>query len=58
MKKYFAYGSNLFFKQMGERCPEHRKIGKGVSRGILGSWRRLCSSDLSGGRVLPNMPCY
>lgn len=33
MKKYFAYGSNLSFEQMGERCPEHKKIGKGMLEG-------------------------
>lgn len=33
MKKYFAYGSNLSFKQMGERCPKHKKVGKGVLEG-------------------------
>ena len=33
MKHYFAYGSNLSFEQMRERCPEHRKIGKGTLEG-------------------------
>lgn len=30
MKLYFAYGSNLWRKQMEERCPEHRVIGHGI----------------------------
>lgn len=34
MKKYyFAYGSNLWLKQMNERCPENEKIGLAVLRG-------------------------
>jgi hypothetical protein len=28
MKNYFTFGSNLSFTQMGERCPEHRKVGR------------------------------
>ena len=27
---HFAYGSNLWFEQMNQRCPEHKKVGKGV----------------------------
>ena len=30
VKRYFAYGSNLWRKQMEDRCPDHRIIGKGV----------------------------
>jgi hypothetical protein len=30
---YFAYGSNLWLKQMRERCPEHRLIGSGCLHG-------------------------
>jgi gamma-glutamylcyclotransferase (GGCT)/AIG2-like uncharacterized protein YtfP len=33
VKRYFAYGSNLWRKQMEDRCPDHRVIGKGVLRG-------------------------
>ncbi len=33
MKLYFAYGSNLWRKQMEDRCPEHRVIGKGILKG-------------------------
>ena len=29
---HFAYGSNLWFKQMETRCPEHKKIGRGILR--------------------------
>ena len=29
MTKHFAYGSNLWFKQMDTRCPENKRIGKG-----------------------------
>ncbi|MDP2345558.1 MAG: gamma-glutamylcyclotransferase family protein [Deltaproteobacteria bacterium] len=29
MTTYFAYGSNLSFTQMQDRCPEHRVIGLG-----------------------------
>lgn len=28
MKRYFAYGSNMDSKQMNQRCPENRLIGK------------------------------
>ena len=55
MKKYFAYGSNLSFKQMGERCTKHRKIGKGVLEGYAnviksgeGTYR-----DVPGGHLGP-----
>jgi gamma-glutamylcyclotransferase (GGCT)/AIG2-like uncharacterized protein YtfP len=30
---YFAYGSNLWLKQMEERCPGHRDRGHGVLKG-------------------------
>jgi gamma-glutamylcyclotransferase len=30
MKYYFAYGSNLWLKQMEARCPDHRVIGSGI----------------------------
>jgi gamma-glutamylcyclotransferase (GGCT)/AIG2-like uncharacterized protein YtfP len=30
---YFAYGSNLWRKQMRDRCPGHEEIGYGVLRG-------------------------
>lgn len=30
MKPYFAYGSDLWLKQMEARCPEHRIIGAGI----------------------------
>jgi gamma-glutamylcyclotransferase len=33
MRPYFAYGSNLWRKQMGVRCPEHRILGAGVLTG-------------------------
>ncbi|MGZ3567721.1 MAG: gamma-glutamylcyclotransferase family protein [Thermodesulfobacteriota bacterium] len=33
MKLYFAYGSNLWRKQMKDRCPEHRLIGNGILKG-------------------------
>ncbi|HHT9106877.1 MAG TPA: gamma-glutamylcyclotransferase family protein [Candidatus Wujingus californicus] len=33
MKLYFAYGSNLWLKQMKERCPDYRVIGKGILKG-------------------------
>ncbi len=33
MKLYFAYGSNLWQKQMKDRCPDHRVIGKGILKG-------------------------
>lgn len=33
MKPYFAYGSNLWRKQMEVRCPDHRVIGTGVLTG-------------------------
>lgn len=33
MNPYFAYGSNLWRRQMKERCPEHRLIGVGVLKG-------------------------
>lgn len=29
-RSYFAYGSNLWRKQMEDRCPEHRLVGNGV----------------------------
>lgn len=32
-KFYFAYGSNLWRKQMQDRCPEHRLIGNGILKG-------------------------
>ncbi len=33
MKLYFAYGSNLWLKQIKERCPDHRIIGIGILKG-------------------------
>lgn len=33
MKYYFAYGSNLWLKQMKDRCSGHRVIGKGILKG-------------------------
>ena len=33
MKPYFAYGSNLWRKQMELRCPEHRVLGTGILTG-------------------------
>ena len=33
MKFYFAYGSNMWIKQMQTRCPNHRLVGGGVLRG-------------------------
>jgi gamma-glutamylcyclotransferase len=33
MKFHFAYGSNLWRKQMKDRCPNHRVIGNGVLEG-------------------------
>jgi gamma-glutamylcyclotransferase (GGCT)/AIG2-like uncharacterized protein YtfP len=33
MKPYFAYGSNLWLKQMEARCPEHRILGSGLLAG-------------------------
>jgi len=33
MKLYFAYGSNLWRKQMEDRCPQHRVIGNGILKG-------------------------
>jgi hypothetical protein len=27
MKRYFAYGSNMWDQQMKERCPESHKLG-------------------------------
>ncbi len=33
MKLYFAYGSNLWRKQMEDRCPEHRLISNGILKG-------------------------
>ena len=39
MTFYFAYGSNLWFKQMEKRCPDHKIIGLGVLRG----WRWFIS---------------
>lgn len=30
---YFAYGSNLWLKQMKDRCPDHKLIGKGILNG-------------------------
>jgi gamma-glutamylcyclotransferase len=32
-KFYFAYGSNLWRKQMQDRCPEHHVIGNGILKG-------------------------
>jgi gamma-glutamylcyclotransferase len=34
MRPYFAYGSNLWRKQMQARCPEHRFLGTGVLTGF------------------------
>ena len=33
MKPYFAYGSNLWRKQMEVRCPDHELLGTGVLTG-------------------------
>ena len=33
MSLYFAYGSNMWAKQMEDRCPDHRPIGTGALRG-------------------------
>jgi gamma-glutamylcyclotransferase len=33
MNLYFAYGSNMWRKQMGDRCPDHRLVGFGVLKG-------------------------
>ena len=33
MKPYFAYGANLWRRQMEERCPEHKVLGAGVLTG-------------------------
>lgn len=33
MKLYFAYGSNMDSKQMNQRCPENRLIGKAILPG-------------------------
>ncbi|MGZ3606205.1 MAG: gamma-glutamylcyclotransferase family protein [Thermodesulfobacteriota bacterium] len=33
MKLYFAYGSNLWRKQMKDRCPEHRLVGNAILKG-------------------------
>ena len=33
MKLYFAYGSNLWYKQMKDRCPDHKVVGKGILKG-------------------------
>lgn len=33
VKLYFAYGSNLWRRQMQERCPGHRLIGSGILKG-------------------------
>jgi gamma-glutamylcyclotransferase len=33
VKLHFTYGSNLWRKQMKDRCPDHRVIGNGVLRG-------------------------
>ena len=33
MKLYFAYGSNLWIKQMKDRCPNHRRIGNAILNG-------------------------
>lgn len=30
---YFAYGSNLWLKQIKNRCPDHKMIGRGVLKG-------------------------
>lgn len=40
MKRYFAYGSNIWAKQMRDRCPDHRLIGNG----ILKRYRWIISS--------------
>jgi gamma-glutamylcyclotransferase (GGCT)/AIG2-like uncharacterized protein YtfP len=37
---YFAYGSNLWRRQMAERCPEHRTIGEGHLKG----WRWIITT--------------
>lgn len=39
MKLHFAYGSNLWRKQMKDRCPDHRVVGSGV----LKSYRWIIS---------------
>ena len=33
MNLYFAYGSNLWLKQMRKRCPDHRVFSHGVLKG-------------------------
>lgn len=33
MKFYFAYGSNMWAKQMQKRCPDHQVVGSGVLKG-------------------------
>lgn len=40
MMFYFAYGSNLWRKQMAERCPGYREIGAGCLRG----WRWIITT--------------
>jgi len=35
MNFYFAYGSNMWAKQMHDRCPDHRLVGNGVLNGYL-----------------------
>lgn len=37
---YFAYGSNLWRRQMTARCPEHREIGAGR----LNGWRWIITT--------------
>ena len=34
MKRYFAYGSNLWLEQMQRRCPGYRAVGIGFLRGF------------------------
>ena len=35
MNLYFAYGSNMWLKQMQDRCPDHRLVGSGVLKTYL-----------------------
>ena len=35
MNLYFAYGSNMWLKQMQARCPDHRLVGSGALKGYL-----------------------
>lgn len=34
MKYYFAYGSNLWWQQMQDRCPDSQYIGRGILKGF------------------------